>query len=491
MIPLPIIIAGLAFLVGCAEQKKNECTGDGTGKTGPCSKGPDGGDVPRDRDGDRVMDDVDLCPDDPNIGSPDGCPPHCEKDTDNDGINDCLDACPSEAGPIESNGCAESPPVQHDYYRLNELQSSSYLLAGAKGCAHAVAGNNSGASIIWSDGSQLMFKGPSGDRTLAAVQNPPLPINLCVVGAAAAFDNSDNLHAIWNEGEAGSRAYISYRKFAPDGSPLTDVIPVDSFPMPNLGANQDNIVASLSVDAIGTAHVTTLNRDKIQLTMLTPSGEVQSPITANERSIHIERNRNPFVASDATGRVAVVWQENTGEKGPIRRAIVEGENIDRGSVTDSLSAKSPSVAIAGDSIVYAWEDSGKIFFQAERKIGGSYEKFWPEPVPMYSSDTQYFENPKIVADSTSRILTSWAGRRSDAALFGAWYGWLPGLGAAATSDQPAASALDESLPVRWLSSSTSPSGRSTAILYPGQQPESWQLEEFEWSGTEAPALGGR
>lgn len=77
----------------------------------------DAADAPRDRDGDRIFDMQDACPDEPGIMNIDptknGCPP--PKDTDRDGIWDIYDACPTEPGYLNQdpakNGC---PPRDRD-----------------------------------------------------------------------------------------------------------------------------------------------------------------------------------------------------------------------------------------------------------------------------------------------------------------------------------------------------------------------------------------
>jgi hypothetical protein len=53
-----------------------------------------------DRDGDRVADDADACPDEPGARAARGCP-----DRDGDAVADAEDACPDQAGLPEGNGC--------------------------------------------------------------------------------------------------------------------------------------------------------------------------------------------------------------------------------------------------------------------------------------------------------------------------------------------------------------------------------------------------
>lgn len=57
----------------------------------------------QDRDGDKVADKKDECPDTPGLKELNGCP-----DADLDGIRDSEDACPNLAGPAESNGCPDT-----------------------------------------------------------------------------------------------------------------------------------------------------------------------------------------------------------------------------------------------------------------------------------------------------------------------------------------------------------------------------------------------
>lgn len=57
----------------------------------------------KDRDGDGVPDEIDLCPDDPGLEALRGCP-----DSDGDGIADKDDACPEIFGFKEFDGCIDS-----------------------------------------------------------------------------------------------------------------------------------------------------------------------------------------------------------------------------------------------------------------------------------------------------------------------------------------------------------------------------------------------
>lgn len=59
--------------------------------------------MPKDSDGDGLIDDIDLCPQSPGTEELNGCP-----DTDGDGIADYEDKCPEFAGPKELKGCPDT-----------------------------------------------------------------------------------------------------------------------------------------------------------------------------------------------------------------------------------------------------------------------------------------------------------------------------------------------------------------------------------------------
>jgi len=58
--------------------------------------------VPKDSDGDGIMDDNDKCPSVPGVAKYDGCP---APDSDKDGINDEEDRCPTVPGVARYQGC--------------------------------------------------------------------------------------------------------------------------------------------------------------------------------------------------------------------------------------------------------------------------------------------------------------------------------------------------------------------------------------------------
>lgn len=61
-----------------------------------------------DRDGDGISDAEDACPDEAGLPENNGCPAPGERDRDGDGLLDEADACPDEAGPPRADGCPDA-----------------------------------------------------------------------------------------------------------------------------------------------------------------------------------------------------------------------------------------------------------------------------------------------------------------------------------------------------------------------------------------------
>jgi len=85
--------------------------------------------VPKDRDGDGVIDAQDKCPDVPGLASLQGCP-----DRDGDGIADAQDKCPDVAGLVKYQGC---PIPDTDGDGINDEQDKCPAVKGVaryQGC---------------------------------------------------------------------------------------------------------------------------------------------------------------------------------------------------------------------------------------------------------------------------------------------------------------------------------------------------------------------
>jgi len=85
--------------------------------------------VPKDRDGDGVIDSLDACPDVAGLAKFNGCP-----DTDNDGIADKDDKCPTVAGFARYQGC---PIPDRDKDGINDEEDKCPDIAGVaryQGC---------------------------------------------------------------------------------------------------------------------------------------------------------------------------------------------------------------------------------------------------------------------------------------------------------------------------------------------------------------------
>lgn len=86
-----------------------------------------------DRDGDRILDQLDKCPDEYGTMRCEGCPtcdipPPPVNDQDGDGVPDTMDNCPTEFGTKENNGCPKGiipPPTDCD--NLNDKDVAKIL----------------------------------------------------------------------------------------------------------------------------------------------------------------------------------------------------------------------------------------------------------------------------------------------------------------------------------------------------------------------------
>lgn len=109
MCPTRPLLAGL-LLLACAPQPSTSTDAPSLRATSGPTTVPQPIKVPPDRDGDRVYDYADQCPDQPG-SLRDGCP---YTDTDRDGISDKYDKCPTAPEPrhghADKDGCPISPP---------------------------------------------------------------------------------------------------------------------------------------------------------------------------------------------------------------------------------------------------------------------------------------------------------------------------------------------------------------------------------------------
>lgn len=65
--------------------------------------------LPKDTDGDGILDDADECPNDIGVAATAGCP-----DKDSDGVADKDDACPEVKGTVENKGCPDPATIDTD-----------------------------------------------------------------------------------------------------------------------------------------------------------------------------------------------------------------------------------------------------------------------------------------------------------------------------------------------------------------------------------------
>jgi len=119
-------VAGSPATGGCPDR-------DGDGIADALDKCPDVAGPARtqgcpiaDRDKDGINDEEDQCPDTPGIAKYHGCP---IPDTDHDGINDEEDMCPDKPGPVEFNGC---PIPDSDGDGVNDKEDKCPTVAGSR-----------------------------------------------------------------------------------------------------------------------------------------------------------------------------------------------------------------------------------------------------------------------------------------------------------------------------------------------------------------------
>lgn len=79
---------------------------------------------PIDRDGDGILDSLDVCPDVAGLLQFQGCP-----DSDGDGIPNKVDSCPFLFGVYDNHGC---PPLDRDKDGVSDLEDSCLLVAGPR-----------------------------------------------------------------------------------------------------------------------------------------------------------------------------------------------------------------------------------------------------------------------------------------------------------------------------------------------------------------------
>lgn len=435
---------------------------------------------PGDRDGDRVPDDRDLCPDVPHIGSPDGCPPRCEQDGDADGVNDCDDSCPEIAGVREAFGCTEaSYPLQHDFYRLIPARQSVHMLNTSRPCVHAFAGA-AGTSLFWTDGQTLFVQRSSSGNRTAIYSSDSGGLDLCQLHHPIA-ENGQQMTVLWHRGTPGGRSELFSQRFSEAGGAVGNPYLIDSFPTPNLGPLGDGKIAALSItDAY--ASVAWVNRDKVSLQTFLADGTASERMLINERSVTIERNFNPDVSADASGDFAVVWQEGAADQGPIQRAIVNtatGE-IDRRRL--SASGLLPVVALTQGFLVYAYASEG-IQFVAEEKGADPRDELMSSRL---SAADPSAIHPALTLDARGRMIAAWATPRADAPAATVHLHPLSTWRLSSFPSSPMPLIVDQAASAPWVSLAAS--DRGAALLYPGGGEGEWQLSEWRWEGSEAPRL---
>jgi OmpA-OmpF porin, OOP family len=137
---------------------------------GPRSSNPKMNGCPPDRDRDSIADAEDACPDVPGVASPEpmrnGCPP----DRDGDGVPDPEDACPEVAGvhtaDPKTDGCPADPDRDHD-----GIANEADACPDASGPANADPKKN-GCPLAFVEGALIRITDQVQFRTGTAVLDP-------------------------------------------------------------------------------------------------------------------------------------------------------------------------------------------------------------------------------------------------------------------------------------------------------------------------------
>ncbi|MDO8527109.1 MAG: thrombospondin type 3 repeat-containing protein [Deltaproteobacteria bacterium] len=500
------IIFGLAFLAGlagCNSRRVKEeegCWTETADGRVPCSPVlVEGASEPVDSDGDRIPDEADQCPESPNIGSPDGCPPKsgvidpdhpssdCGADADRDGMKDCEDQCPLSFGIRQTEGCFESAyPVSIDSYRLAPLQSHSHVLGALKPCVH-VAGFAETPILLWSSGRALhVYNGT--ERMLPVEPEGTADIDLCSLEKAITRDAQGNMTVLWNEGAAGDAAHLWLQRFTNAMEPLGEKQMLDVFPMPNLGPLADNRIATLGMKPGGDAVAVWVNRDKVLMRDYDATGILGSEVLVNDRDIHIEQSINPSVAVDEEGRVAVAWQIGSAPMGPLGLAVWEAgsRRLFYVGAVDEL-ARHPAVAFAGGLLAVVWENSGILHLQSIRKENGSWHDLGSIIVAQPTPEVSHLLHPAILLDNRQRMVVAWEGFRHDTEPFKIF--WKTYLNNPGQGEGDSVVLQDEDIPFAWSRLWSDPTGSAVHLLYPAGQQPFWNVESFLWEGNQAPLPG--
>ena len=173
--------------------------------------------VPKDRDGDGVLDADDKCPDVAGIASLQGCP-----DKDGDGITDADDKCPDIAGVSRYQGC---PIPDTDGDGVNDEEDKCVNEVGPAsnfGCpviTEAIVKriNAAAKNVFFATGSsKLLTKSFKSLNDVVAILNENASYNLTIDGHTDITGDAAKNQALSEARAASVQAYIESKGIAAD-----------------------------------------------------------------------------------------------------------------------------------------------------------------------------------------------------------------------------------------------------------------------------------
>jgi hypothetical protein len=342
---------------------------------------------PSDKDGDGVPDDVDQCPDSPNIGTPDGCPP------------------------MEDMG--HMPPEDMLGPQLSDRRSFLIQTTSLPACIQGALGVNGETSLLWQEnGALFSLNGTFSDISLSGTPQKLTTASdslnsTCSAKKGVALLNDGSRVFVYSRGAVGDRVGIFFQKQGGDGSTLLPETEITSFPTPQLGNDGQNNFVSVAASGNGFI-VAWTDRDRVKARRYSPQNDVAAEINpVNDRNPLGARRINPDIIVNNDGGFTIVWQEGEGASGPLKRADFQADGQKAGEVAVTTNnGLRPSVASGADLSAVVWSDTslniGSLrFFQGQQSSDANLFSF------ISSSSAQEVLLPIVQMDSLKRTTLAW------------------------------------------------------------------------------------
>lgn len=390
--------------------------------------------VSNDSDGDNIPDDKDRCPV-RAAATRDGCPitdPYVDPsaiDTDGDGIPDVSDECPNDSHPSldpEANGCSPldkpdgglSPPMPDPRppspWQL--LADNSVILQQEDDpvCPHLV-GNSEQAILGWQEGSRFLISlvdvpslgigeaqsvGPVADKV----------VNACQLTRALAISGEGSIAVLLLTEEDDNWVQLQIQIKDTDGN-NREPQKIVSFPIPHLGRERRDTIASVAALENGRFVVIWTDRDKVLAKIINLDGTFVSedPFLINRRALDVLQVSNPDVLATADG-FKVIWQEGNAAFGNVAYSSfdVNGEKIgdDQLLNIDDTPARWPWLSGEADKVAVAWISPvvGSVQSVSEEGIR-RFLSFAPNAEEAGIEAAYY--SPQLLLDAQDRAVLAW------------------------------------------------------------------------------------